>query len=69
MASVYGPILPGYGPPPKLPRTGVFFVIGPETQLAAYERYLQSVEGVETKLFRLHPRDFWLPDEEVVPAK
>ena len=37
-----------------------FFVIGPEKQMAAYEAYLKSVEGADTQLYRLYPRDFWL---------
>jgi hypothetical protein len=37
-----------------------FFVIGPEKQMAAYEAYLKSVEGADTQLHRLYPRDFWL---------
>ncbi len=38
---------------------GVYFVIGPETQFAAWEDYLKSVEGDDVRLHRLYPRDFW----------
>jgi hypothetical protein len=38
----------------------VYFVIGPEKQFAAWEEYLRSVEGPETRLHRLYPRDFWM---------
>ena len=37
-------------------------VIGPEKQMIAYESYLQSKEGADTRLVRLYPRDFWMED-------
>ncbi|SDD42246.1 Zn-dependent peptidase, M16 (insulinase) family [Mucilaginibacter pineti] len=57
---VYETILPGYGKPSKDVAGGSFFVIGPEKQMVAYEAYLKSVNGADTKLFRLYPRDFWM---------
>lgn len=60
MAPVYGQVLPGYGPPSAEVEDAVYFVIGPEVQLAAYEEYLQSVEGPDSRVYRLYPRDFWL---------
>ena len=63
MESVYGQILPGYGPPSADVEDAVFFVIGPEAQLVTYEEYLQSVEGPESRVFRLYPRDFWLAED------
>ena len=39
---------------------GVFYVIGPEKQLTAYEQYLKTVEGPDTHLFRIYPRDYWI---------
>ena len=60
MPKVYERILPGMGIPAKNVPGGVYFVIGPEKQLDAYEQYLKKTEGPETKLFRLYPRDFWL---------
>jgi Zn-dependent M16 (insulinase) family peptidase len=58
---VYERVFPGYGMKGKDIAGGNFFVIGPEKQLAAYEVYLKSVEGADTQLYRLYPRDFWLP--------
>jgi hypothetical protein len=48
------------GIPAKDVPGGVYFAIGPEKQLDAYEQYLKKAEGPETKLYRLYPRDFWL---------
>ncbi|HVZ41648.1 MAG TPA: hypothetical protein VHI13_20375 [Candidatus Kapabacteria bacterium] len=61
MPSVYGKVLPGYGVKAADVRGGIFFVIGPEKQMALYEQYLQSAEGAATRLYRLYPRDFWMP--------
>ncbi|MEO8703251.1 MAG: hypothetical protein ABI867_24605 [Kofleriaceae bacterium] len=58
MEAVYGKVLPGYG---KLDPNGTYFVIGPDKQLAAYEDYLHATLGKATKLYRLYPRDFWIP--------
>jgi hypothetical protein len=58
MEKVYGKVLPGYG---QTDARATYFVIGPEKQLAAYEDYLRATFGKDTKLIRLHPRDFWLP--------
>jgi len=55
---VYGKVLPGYG---KLDPGGTYFVIGPDKQLAAYADYLRAALGKDTKLYRLYPRDFWIP--------
>jgi Zn-dependent M16 (insulinase) family peptidase len=63
MGSVYASILPGYSTKARDVPAGVFFVIGPEQQLAAYEQYLKTVEGPETRLFRVYPRDFWITAE------
>src|SRR5579871_1217927 len=60
MPHVYDRVLPGMGVRPKDVAGGVYFVIGPEKQLDAYEQYLKKTEGPETRLFRLFPRDFWL---------
>jgi Zn-dependent M16 (insulinase) family peptidase len=57
---VYERVFPGYGVKGKEIAGGNFFVIGPEKQMAAYEAYLKSVEGADTQLYRLYPRDFWL---------
>lgn len=58
MEAVYGKVLPGYG---KLDPNGVYFVIGPEKQMAAYQDYLHAAVGKAATLHRLYPRDFWIP--------
>jgi Zn-dependent M16 (insulinase) family peptidase len=60
MNRVYARVLPGMGANAAAVPDAVYFVIGPEKQLAAWEDYLRSVEGVEAKLHRLYPRDFWM---------
>jgi hypothetical protein len=50
--------LPGYdGATWKPAADASYFVIGPDKQLDAYERYLQTFGG---SLVRLYPRDFWM---------
>ncbi|MEO6820818.1 MAG: hypothetical protein ABI204_13885, partial [Ginsengibacter sp.] len=61
--AVYEKVLPGYGIKSKGVPGATYFVIGPEKQMAAYEAYLKSVEGNDTKLYRLYPRDFWMMKE------
>jgi hypothetical protein len=58
MPKVYGRVMPGYGP--AVPG-GVYFVIGPEPQLTAYQDYLHAAVGRSAVLHRLYPRDFWIP--------
>jgi Zn-dependent M16 (insulinase) family peptidase len=58
--NVHERVFPGYGMKGKDIAGRNFFVIGPEKQMAAYEAYLKSVEGADTQLYRLYPRDFWL---------
>ena len=58
MPKVYGRVMPGYGPPVP---GGVYFVIGPEPQLTAYQDYLRATVGTSAVLHRLYPRDFWIP--------
>lgn len=58
----YEKILPGYGIPSKDVKGGNYFVIGPEKQMQLYEAYLKSVEGKDTQLYRLYPRDFWMTE-------
>ncbi len=57
MEAVYGKVLPGYGKPDA---GAVYFVIGPEKQMAAYQDYLKSAVGKDATLYRLYPRDFWI---------
>jgi hypothetical protein len=59
--NVFERVFPGYGMKGKDIAGRNFFVIGPEKQMTAYEAYLKSVEGADTQLYRLYPRDFWLP--------
>jgi len=50
--------LPGYdGATWKPAADASYFVIGPDKQLDAYDRYLQTFGGT---LVRLYPRDFWM---------
>ena len=61
MPEVYGMVLPGYGPKSADVPGAVYFVIGPESQLDKYQEYLTAVEGPDAVLYRLYPRDFWVP--------
>ncbi|MEO8550375.1 MAG: hypothetical protein ABI678_10390, partial [Kofleriaceae bacterium] len=58
MPAVYGKVLPGYTKPDP---AGIYFVIGNEKQLTAYQDYLHAAVGKTTTLFTLYPRDYWLP--------
>jgi len=58
MPKVYGRVMPGFGPAVA---DGVYFVIGPDKQLAAYQDYLHAAVGKTARLHRLYPRDFWIP--------
>jgi Zn-dependent M16 (insulinase) family peptidase len=60
MPKVYAPVLPGLGATKSSVKDGIYFVIGPEKQFAAWEEYLKAVEGPGVKLYRLYPRDFWM---------
>lgn len=57
---VYERILPGYGVKGRDVPGATYFVIGAEKQMIAYEAYLKSAEGADTKLYLLYPRDFWM---------
>ena len=58
--AVYGRMLPGYNVKGKDVADAVYFTIGPDKQLDAWESYLKNAEGAETKLWKLYPRDFWM---------
>jgi len=62
--AVYGKILTGYGISKKDVAGGIYFIIGPEKQFDLYEQYLKTVEGADARLYRLYPRDFWIPLRE-----
>ncbi|HEY3055804.1 MAG TPA: hypothetical protein VGK31_07735 [Thermoanaerobaculia bacterium] len=53
--AVYGRFLPGYNA--KIDPAGIYFVIGPDKQLDAWDQYV----GGESKLYKLYGRDFWMP--------
>jgi Zn-dependent M16 (insulinase) family peptidase len=57
MPRVYSKVLPGMG---TLDPKGIYFVIGPDKQLAAYQDYLHGAVGKDAALYKLYPRDFWL---------
>lgn len=59
--AVYGRFLPGYNVKGKDVADAVYFTIGPDKQQDAWESYVKASDGAETKLFRLYPRDFWMP--------
>jgi len=59
--AVYGRMLPGYNVKGKDVAGAIYFTIGPDKQLDAWEAYLRNAEGADTKLWRLYPRDFWMP--------
>ncbi|MFL6283423.1 MAG: hypothetical protein ACJ74Q_09820 [Pyrinomonadaceae bacterium] len=64
MNTVYARILPGMGTKAGTVEGGVFYVIGPEKQLTAYEQYLKTVEGPDARLYRIYPRDYWMTSKE-----
>jgi Zn-dependent M16 (insulinase) family peptidase len=59
MNGLYAKVLPGMGLKAEDVVGGVYFAIGPEKQLAAYEEYLKQAEGAPARVHRLYPRDFW----------
>ena len=65
MNNVYARVLPGLGIKARDVQGGVFYVIGPEKQITAYEQYLKTVEGQDAKLARIYPRDYWMTAKEL----
>lgn len=65
MGLVYARILPGYSTKAGSVQGGVFYVIGPEKQLMAYEQYLKTVEGPDARVVRIYPRDYWITASEL----
>jgi Zn-dependent M16 (insulinase) family peptidase len=61
-ALVYARVLPGYTPGWKPAANAVYMVIGPDGQLDAWQKYLAASAGEGAKLWKLYPRDFWLPE-------
>jgi hypothetical protein len=59
--AVYARFVPGYGAKAATVADASFMAIGPGKQLDAWEQYLKSTVGAETRLYRLYGRDFWMP--------
>lgn len=62
MDSVYGRILPGYGPGAQESvekNDAIYFIVGPDKQFESYENLLHQIEG-DFDVQRLYPRDFWI---------
>lgn len=59
MKVVVAKVLPGLGMKARDVPGGIYFVIGPEKQIAAYERYLKKVDAPDDHVWRLYARDFW----------
>ena len=60
MNTVYGKVLPGMNVKARDVKSGVYFVIGPEQQISAWETYLKRSDDPGDTVFRLYPRDFWM---------
>jgi hypothetical protein len=58
---VYGRSLPGYNVKGADVAGAIYYTIGGDKQLDAWEAYLKNAEGAETKLVRLYARDYWMP--------
>ncbi|MFA6958657.1 MAG: hypothetical protein WC538_22540 [Thermoanaerobaculia bacterium] len=61
MKGVYARVLPGLGASVTKSPDPSFFVIGNDKQIDAWQQYLQSVEGPGSRVWKLYPRDFWMP--------
>jgi len=61
MPAVYGSALPGWKVDPRTVADPVYFVIGPAQQLDRWQEYLHGAVAKDVTLYRLYPRDFWLP--------
>ncbi len=60
MDAVYSKVLPGYNGKLEQSVDSTYFVIGPQKQLDAWEKYLKLSQGEDTKLYHLHARDYWV---------
>jgi hypothetical protein len=56
---VYGAVVPSLDPSAAVPDGALWFAIGPEAQVARYERELRAARGDKVAVLRLYPRDFW----------
>jgi Zn-dependent M16 (insulinase) family peptidase len=62
---VYARVLPGYAPGWAPAEGAVYMVLGPDRQLDAWQQYLVSSIGPDAKLWKLYPRDFWIPAKQM----
>lgn len=60
MLPEYGKVIPGLGVKGADVAGATHLAIGDEKQLSLYEDYLKSLEGPDTKVYRLWGRDFWV---------
>lgn len=56
--SVYGPVLPGYGPKAKDVPGEVYYLIGNDKQFKSLDADVQTRE--DERVYKLYPRDYWL---------
>jgi Zn-dependent M16 (insulinase) family peptidase len=56
--TVYGPVLPGYGPKAKDVPGEVYYLIGNDKQFKSLDADVQSRE--DERVYKLYPRDYWL---------
>lgn len=65
--AAYARVFPGFTQNAQEIPGSIYFTIGPEKQHALYEKYLQTAVSPDAKVYRLYPRDFWIPleDEEL----
>jgi Zn-dependent M16 (insulinase) family peptidase len=59
LVPVYGAVVPSLDPKSPVPDGALWFAIGPEAQIARYERELRAARGEKLAILRLYPRDFW----------
>src|SRR6185295_2471852 len=57
MQRVYASVLPGMLKPAPVVDDAVYFVIGNDKQLGAWQQYLKTAVGADTVLHRIYPRD------------
>jgi hypothetical protein len=56
--TVYGKIMPGYGPKAKDTPDAVYYIIGNDKQFRAMDADVQTRE--DEHVYKLYPRDYWL---------
>jgi hypothetical protein len=53
------PLIPSLSPTTKAPTDTLYFVVGAEPTLSAYEQVIQRTSRGDARVLRLWPRDFW----------